>query len=426
MASLLNLPLELRDQIWAYLSSARDKSLLDLSHPAKAERLDALRSLDALTRTCMQLKAEVANFLYDTVYLELTHPNQTLQWLTDIGPTNSSSIRRLVLKFKILGLCASKDTETNEYAWTLAMRSMPKLQDLTFQLERDADVAPTAGPSKDSFSSDSSLLESLAASAFACSSISTSQEPKMRNSWNSWLDYRPLLRSHSFTQALLSLGEPLPSPLVRQVNQVLSLPFAVSSAPVRLTTPLDKYSMEKNMTGLTAAFYLGHGFSLTNTCVFHENSDKTDAFLTFSRLAVQDLPPRNFLQDMLHELPKLGYLRVGSPRLDSSFLVHVPKHVHTLDVAFTDDDPNTIAENLMTMRGICKKLFTLAIAVSPLHDRDHEGEDPKYEVFFERKAVAPATAEKWQPFWNAVDEIKASRVKTWEGEGPGFKRGRSA
>ena len=78
----------------------------------------------------------------------------------------------------------------------------------------------------------------------------------------------------------------------------------------------------------------------------------------------------------------------------------------------------------MTMRGICRKLFTLAVAVSPLHDRDCAGEDKKREVFFDRRFVGADVREKWEPFWKALDEIRDSKVKVWEGEGPGFKRGR--
>ncbi len=51
-------------------------------------------------------------------------------------------------------------------------------------------------------------------------------------------------------------------------------------------------------------------------------------------------------------------------------MVSLAMQVQTLDVAFTDSDPEHLATNLQTMRGPCKKLSTLAIAASPLHDRD--------------------------------------------------------
>lgn len=123
---------------------------------------------------------------------------------------------------------------------------------------------------------------------------------------------------------------------------------------------------------------------------------------------------------MLDQLPQLLYLRVGCRNIDSNFLLYLPRSIRTLDIAFTDTDPEQIANRLKFMRERCKSLFTVAIAVSPLHDRELlDGEE---ELFFDRQSVSEEIEEAWEPFWSALDELKASGLKVWEGEGPGFKR----
>ena len=123
---------------------------------------------------------------------------------------------------------------------------------------------------------------------------------------------------------------------------------------------------------------------------------------------------------MLEQLPDLLYLRVGCRNIDSSFLAHLPLHLQTLDVAFTDTEPGKISTNLQSMRARCQKLFTVAIAVSPLHDR--ELLDDKDEKTFNRQSMSKEVIQLWEPFWNALEHLKNNGVRVWEGEGPGFKR----
>ena len=64
----------------------------------------------------------------------------------------------------------------------------------------------------------------------------------------------------------------------------------------------------------------------------------------------------------------------------------------------------------------------ISLVVSPLHDR--ELSNTQKEVFFDRATVDKDTATFWEPYWHAMDEIKSSGVRVWEGEGPGFRRQR--
>lgn len=88
---------------------------------------------------------------------------------------------------------------------------------------------------------------------------------------------------------------------------------------------------------------------------------------------------------MLNQLPHLLYLRVACRNIDSSFLTFSPISISTLEVAFTDTSRERIVKNLRVISERCKSLFTLVIAVSPLHDRGLL--DRTEEKFFNRVSL---------------------------------------
>ena len=113
----------------------------------------------------------------------------------------------------------------------------------------------------------------------------------------------------------------------------------------------------------------------------------------------------------------MKYLRLGCRHIDSKALFQIPdlaEELVSLDLAFTDPDPDQVVMYLSHVQTRCPALYTLAIAVSPLHDRDRD--DPKPEKFFNRKSVSAEVAAKWKPFWDKVDDMNASGIKVWEGE----------
>jgi len=109
--------------------------------------------------------------------------------------------------------------------------------------------------------------------------------------------------------------------------------------------------------------------------------------MSFGRRPQSPSSPISSLPLMLNQLPQLLYLRVGYRNIDSSFLAHVSLSVLNLDVAFTDTHPARIATRLRAMRERCKCLFTLAIAVSPLHDPELLP-NSKEDLFFDRECVS--------------------------------------
>lgn len=184
-------------------------------------------------------------------------------------------------------------------------------------------------------------------------------------------------------------------------------------------------SLEQNVTGLPASFFEDSGFYLARSYSFNEDPQNPSITMSFGRLRPNQLgSPMASLRGMLDQLPHLLYLRVGCRNIDSSFLPFVPRSVLTLDVAFTDTSPIRIAANLKAMQARCKSLFTLAIAISPLHDR--EPSDSTEEVFFDRLSLSSKLTETWYPLWDALETLKANGLRIWEGEGPGFKRNKIA
>lgn len=101
--------------------------------------------------------------------------------------------------------------------------------------------------------------------------------------------------------------------------------------------------------------------------------------------------------------------------MDASFMTHLLMQIQVRDVAVTDLDPQHLATNLQTVRGRCKKLFTLAIALSPLHDGDalYDSEHGS----FNRKFVSKDVLQLWEPFWTPLEHLKSSFVRVWEGRG---------
>ena len=101
-------------------------------------------------------------------------------------------------------------------------------------------------------------------------------------------------------------------------------------------------------------------------------------------------------------------------------MTYLLMQIQVRDVAFTDPDPQHLANNLQTISGQCEKLFTLAIALSPRHDGDalYDSEHGS----FNREFVSKDVLQLWEPFWTSLEHLKSSIVRVWEGRGPGLER----
>ena len=309
-----------------------------------------------------------------------------------------------MLRFTSLLLC-----DWNEYvgerklAWSAALRCLPNLLSFTFEFQQDLKVSPIWAPNRiDLPPNDPVIGNELASSAAAWAKT---LQPSMSTEVEAW-EYQPERNSENVTNAMLAIDENIAPLLYEYLAKLFDFPT--------------KSSLEHNITGLPADFFAKCGFYLSRTYAFNEDPEKPSVTLCFSRLPRKHSSSASKLHIVLDGFPHLLYLRVGCRNVDSSFLIHVPIQIRTLDVAFTDNNPTRIATNLLVMRTGCEKLFTLAIAVSPLHDR--ELLDEKEEKFFNRKSMSEDIAIRWDPFWQALDNVRDSGVKVWEGEGPGFKR----
>lgn len=415
MPSLLSLPRELRDQIWAHASQREHTwssyGFADYTKLAHSDA-NALQSVPshAILQACRRICHEVTPFLYETVCVSVVHPNQVIRWLGSIGPRNSSCICHLVIRFTSLLLKYNEEkyVEDRMSAWAAVLRSLPKLLSLTFDFEQDPNVSMIWGTFDDNMLeremlvNDTVVGDEIAASAAAWTNL---LKPSLSRKAEAW-EYQPNLNERPVTHAFIAMDEAIPPLLLQYFQKLLQL--------------MSNSSFERNVTGLPMKFFEDSGFYLARTYAFNEDPEKLSFALSFGKQRRNLSSPLTTLRVMLNQLPHLLYLRVGCRNIDSSFMAFLPMQIQTLDAAFTDLNPQHLATNLQIMRERCEKLFTVAIAVSPLHDRDtlDDGEDR----VFNRNSISKDVLQLWEPFWTSLDHLKSTGVRVWEGEGPGFKR----
>lgn len=337
--------------------------------------------------------------------VSVVHPNQIIRWLGKIGARNSACIRHLVIRFTSLLLKYNEEKYLKDriLAWVAALRVLPKLLSLTFDFEPNPKVSMVwAALDDDMLAHDPVVGNELAISATAWAK---KLQPSLGSEAQKW-EYQPELSNRPITLAVLAMDEPVPPLLLAYFDKLLEL------AP--------KSSLEQNITGLPADFFEKAEFYLARTYYFNEQPENPSIAMSFRRRSPTPSSPFSSLHVMLTQLPHLLYLRIGCRNIDSTFLLHLPPSIRTLDVAFTDTNPELIASRIRTMRERCKRLFTLAIAISPLHDR--ELSDKTEEKFFNRQSMRKEILKEWAPFWDVLEGLKSSGMNVWEGEGPGFKR----
>ena len=410
MPSLLALPRELRDHIWVYACERNVKwSSFGYSGSRRSSRptvIDPNRwSPYDCMRICRLACNEITPVLYRTACVSVVHPNQVIRWLGQIGARNSACIRHLVIRFTSLLLKYNEENYVKDriLAWDAALRALPKLLSLTFDFEPSSKSSMFwTALDDDMFANDPVVGNELAISATAWAK---KLQPSLGSEAQKW-EYQPELSQRPITHAVFAMDEPIPPLLLGYWAKLLEL--------------ASKSSLEQNVTGLPAEFFEKSGFYLARTYSFDESPEKPSIAMSFRRQSPIPSSPISSLRVMLTQLPHLLYLRVGCRNIDSTFMLHLPQSISTLDIAFTDTNPELIASRIQMMRERCKRLFTLAIAVSPLHDR--ELSDQTEEKFFNRQSMSKEILKEWAPFWDALESLKSSGMNVWEGEGPGFKR----
>lgn len=408
MPSLLSLPRELRDDIWEKACHSEFPPNVVTKHNLSAPKTRYIPT-HHLLRTSRQIYHEATPYIYETTVVNLSHPYEALRWIHSIGTRNSACIRHLVLKFTSLSFEKSKDKHDALQTWSASLRLLPNLQSLTFnyQPKQDCDE-PWVETQEECPIPNPSPTEEVA----------TLPEPETlklqrRRSYDPEIrDLRPDFSFQSITHAVLAIHEPMPSILVLYFAKLLKL----SSAS----------TLEQNITCLPTDFLAGLGFYPTRTYALTEGPPSI--VFTYRKLDAPPQWPMNSapnLDVMLSQLPQLSYLRLGCRQVDSSILTAIPAGIKTLDIAFTDHCPSQVAENLRKMRSRCDMLFTLTIAVWPLHDESPAQSDDvadSMEAADEREKKLAEQAEFWEPFWDALNHVQNTGVRIWEGEGRGFHK----
>ena len=386
MAVLFDLPRELREEIWSRVCKRDGPTFPHLLYD--------------LLRTNRLLRLELAPYLYATVIVHLLHPHQALQWIHTIGRYNSSCIRSLTLKFSTLGPASgTRDEHANLGFWSTSLKVMSCLDTLVYHYEPSQHYTQKCSGLDEHHPRRVTTFER----AMEIEGIQGLDRLPRRHSCDpDVLEDLPASHSRPITHAVLAIDEPMPEINMMSFMKLLSLDM--------------KSSLPQNLTQLPTWFFADHDFRLARTYTMIEDPQQQSVALTYRRQLASDHVQSPNLKLIFSNLPRLLYLRLGCPNVDSEFLTFLPSRVQTVDVSFQDPDPERVSRNLRHMRQRCEQLFTLAIVVSPFHDvvempnggrplskgNDDEGE--------------------WEPFWDALRFVQGTGVKVWEGEGPCFKR----
>lgn len=380
MTTLLSLPLELREEIWSLVCQS-------------------YAPFDLL-RTNRQVCSELPPFLYKNVIVHLLYPRQILRWVHKIGNYNSSCIRYLTLKFPSL----VPDPSTTEDIWAASLDAMYGLDTLIYHYEPSKHYTQQClGLDEDHpcrFTTYEKAMEKMGARYPVTWPRNDGCGPDV-------LESLPIAHSRPITHAMLAIDEPLP--------EINTLTF------MKLFSMKTNTSLHQKIHGLPPELFTKHGLELVRTYTMIENPHEQSLALTYRRQQSSYTAQPPNLKSIFSNLPRLKYLRLGCRNIDSAFLTHLPPAVQTVDISFRDPSPERIARNLRHMRQRCEELFTLAIAVSPLHDLVAMPDGGRQ---IDQLSKGEVGVSDWEPFWDALKHIQATGVKVWEGEGPGSNRAR--
>ena len=383
MASLLTLPLELREEIWALVC------LLDAPF--------------GLLRTNRQFYFELAPILYKNVVVHLPNPHRILQWTRRIGTYNSSCVRNLTVKFSAL----KPTPDTLEHTaissiWSASLVALCQLDTLIYYYEPSNHYSQRClGLGHDGACRFTTFEQAMEKAGTHGSETRTTGNCHDHDI----LESLPAAHSRPMTHAILAIDEAMPEINMRVFMKLLSIDM--------------RSSFHQKVTGLPTEFFAHNGLELVRTYAMIEDPQQHSLALTYRKHHSSSFITPPSLHLILSNLPRLLYLRLGSPKIDSSFLTFLPLTVQTIDVSFRDPDPEKVSRNLRCMSKRCNKLFTLAIAVSPLHDLL---ELPDGGRQIDQRSKGEEAISEWEPFWDALKHIQGTGVKVWEGEGPGLKR----
>lgn len=383
MTTLLSLPLELREQIW---------TLVCLSHAPFN-----------LLRTNRQVCSELPPFLYKNVIVHLPYPRQILRWVHKIGNYNSSCIRYLTLKFPAL----VPDPRTFEYGttediWAASLDAMHRLDTLIYYYEPSKHYTQQCLGLDEAHPCRFTTYEKAMEKAGAQYPITW---PSSDGYGLDILESLPTAHSRPITHAMLAIDEPMP-----EINMMTFM---------KLFSMKRDTSLEQKIHGLPPGLFTKYGLELVRTYTMIEDPHQQSLALTYRRQQSSYFAQPPDLKSIFLNLPRLKYLRLGCPNVDSACLTHLPPAVQTVDISFRDPCPERVARNLRNMRQRCEELFTLAITVSPLHDLIAMPDGGRQ---IDQLSGGDLGVSDWEPFWDALKHIQATGVKVWEGEGPGFKR----
>ena len=151
MVKLLELPWEIRDNIWIQCSTT-DSTVLGPEASIQYTPDSPFKMLS----TCHMVHDELAHYLYGQPLFRFMSAHKTLEWMRTIGPHHSSQIRRISINihasWNYRDSKHAKNRKVGHQRWAEVLQAAPNLEELTFDyLEGypewascvfDADVSP--------------------------------------------------------------------------------------------------------------------------------------------------------------------------------------------------------------------------------------------------------------------------------------------
>lgn len=353
-----------------------------------------------LLRVNADFRLELAPHLYATTVVRLLHPHQLLRWIDLVGGYNSSFLRGLTIKFSSLGpALGTLEQDLHQEVWSDVIS---KLDYLVYHYEPSQHY----NQQRVGLDEDHPCQVTTFGRAMQRIEVPGLYRVRPRESCDcDVLENLPASHARPITHAVLAIDEPMPEINMMSFMKLLSLDI--------------KTSLPQSLTGLPPEFFADHGLELVRTYTMIEDPQKQSVAMTYRRVSAINHVELPNLRLILCNLPRLLYLRLGCPNVDSAFLTFLPPRLQTVDVSFRDPNPERVSQNLRRMRQQCKQLFTFAIAISPLHDVI---EMPDGGRQIDANSNDDHGVSQWEPFRDALRFIQSTGVKVWEGEGPRFKR----
>ncbi|MCJ1351884.1 MAG: hypothetical protein MMC33_001868 [Icmadophila ericetorum] len=388
MPTLLDLPRELRDQIWEYtvFDWIGVSAYINPNFPPH-------NSPSQLLQTCQRVHAEVSPILYGVPMFYLFAPHMAKEWINKIGPYNSGLIRNLTLKSSFLSMDANQAGRAiASDAWACVLQAMPNLRELTFDHETNSPNWSDMAFKADRMEYSGALSNALR----GLTRLESISYVRGRTCNLEFLKSKPHLQHLRVTHAALVSNVPIDD-YCREFRSLKVLQLGKVFEDTRVwSTDTDWQLLNSSATQFLRGLQRASFRSLV--IVEDRGGIKVLSMKIKYDLGTATKPTDTSNKDMkrlFSHMPTLSYLGLDGG-VDASALAEIPVTVEHLVLSFAEnEDTESVATQISRLKERCTNLKCLDIAVS------------ESEVFQVSKDV---TKIQGQSLHNALLQLRCSGV----------------